>query len=126
MSLIPSTSLPAADEPVQAGLHVLNCTAGDMTFSFDPSNPDERARSATIVQDLLQRGYLLFAKVDDAYHPVKAFNPELCEYTVLAGPPPVLDTPSAPAKPPKKPKAAAKQLPADKTNVVAVAPTAGG
>ncbi len=57
--------------PIPPDVSVLNCGAGDMTFSFDEHDPQECARAERVVQDMLKRGYILFAVVDGKHVRVK-------------------------------------------------------
>lgn len=108
--LIPTDNLP--------DVSVLNCGAGDLTFSFDESNPEEVKRAKRVVTDMLKQGYLLFALIDGEQRRVTKFDPKTCEYIVTE------------PKKADKPKIAKgtqrKRVPARGTKVTSVAPRAGG
>lgn len=70
-------------------LEVLNVNAGDMKFNFDSNDPQEVARAERVVQDMLQRGYMLFVEVDGKLERCLSFNKERCEYVIADGPGPV-------------------------------------
>lgn len=127
---------------------ILNVGAGDIKISFDPANPAERIRAARIVKDMLRRGYALLVEVDGKYQRAKDFDEECCCYIVADFDPLAacehdhqeafhgtekieVKTDStkavaAPAAPRKRGRTSLKKLPAESTNAVAVARTAGG
>lgn len=120
---------------------VLNCGAGDMTFSFDKRDPLEAARAERVVQDMLARGYLLFAKVGGKLVRVKAFDAETHEYIIADGATaqPAATATAQPAEPLAAPTPAKASRPevrqqarntrrvkAGGTPVTGIAPTAGG
>lgn len=126
---------------------VLNCGAGDMRFSFDPSDPQEAARAERVVVDMLARGYLLFADLDGRLQRVTGFDPATHEYIVADGPgpaspaavvPPVVVPEPAPEPKvdrPINPKTGrpdgrcgrkGRRVKAHGTKVTSVAPTSGG
>lgn len=111
-------------EAVIGKLSILNVNAGDMEFHFDPNDPQETARASRVVQDMLARGYLLFAHVGKKLCPVKSFDPKRCVYKIADGPGPVA-TPEPQAKRGRRRKATT-EVSAASTKVRAVAPTAGG
>ena len=43
---------------------ILNVGAGDISLSFDTTNPAERIRASRIVKDMLRRGYALLVEVE--------------------------------------------------------------
>lgn len=114
---------------------ILNVAAGDTKLTFDPKDPEESKRSATIVEDMIRRGFVLLIEVgrDDkgpTYRRAHAFDPETHEY-IIAGPPQetlvnVETTPAAPRRSTRRGKAQSTRVPASKTTAVAVARTAGG
>lgn len=112
MTLIPTKNLP--------DVSVLNCGAGDLTFSFDESKPDEVKRAKKVVSDMLKQGYLLFAMVDGEQRRVTKFDAKTCEYIVTE--PSVTETKS----PKKRGRPPGKRVPARGTPVTSVAPRAGG
>jgi hypothetical protein len=121
-------------------LEILSVGEGDTKLTFDKNNPEERARAAKIVQDMLRRGYALMVQVgmkDDKplYQRAMEFDPEQCEYIIATTGDEVINigTPAEPmegtvipAAKKKRGRPATVRLPADKTNAVAVARTAGG
>jgi hypothetical protein len=119
------------------GLSVLNVGAGDLRFSFDPSDPVERERAGRVVRDMLARGYVLFVEVGGELRKAVGFDPDACAYVVTdvpgdAGhPAPAPASPSAPAPPPDAPARRRGRprkvlVPAADADATAVAPTAGG
>ena len=115
--------------PVSPDLAVLNCGAGDMTFSFDENDPLECARAERVVKDMLARGYLLFARVNGELKRVKKFDSKTREYILADGPEAKLVEP-APAgekpEPRRRGPGRPKKVPAKGTPTVGIAPTAGG
>lgn len=106
-----------------------------MTFSFDSADPQEAARAERVVKDMLARGYALFAKVDGKTVRVKKFDSKTKEYIIADGPEvaPKHQTEEPPESELKKPGKRAgyktrgeRRVPAGKTPVTGVAPTAGG
>lgn len=125
--------------PIPPDVSVLNCGAGDMTFSFDANDPLESARAERVVIDMLKRGYLLFAKVDDKYVRVMEFDAARHEYIIADGPQSAphygdggdpREQPAEPQlkKPPGRPRNVrrGRRVPASGTPVTGIAPTAGG
>lgn len=112
--------------PIPPDVSVLNCGAGDMTFSFDENDPQEKARAERVVTDMLARGYLLFAKVDDAMVRVLEFDAKRAEYIIADGPgtPVSVEAPAAPEA--KRGRGRPRRVPAKGTAVTGVAPTSGG
>lgn len=114
---------------------ILNVGAGDTKLSFDPSNPAEVRRAATIVADMLRRGFALLVEVGKdekgpLYRRATGFDPETAEY-IIAGAPEDLEVPNVkePASTTprrRKGKAAETRIPAARTSAVAVSRTAGG
>lgn len=124
---------------------VLSVGAGDVRLTFDPANPAERIRAARIVKDMLRRGYALLVEVEidgkKAYQRALDFDEEHCEYIVAdldpmaaqpneertdAGTNEVRKVEEAPEPKPAKKGRPRRGLRAERTNAVAVAPTAGG
>ena len=118
---------------------ILNVGAGDTKLVFDNSKPDEVAKSAAIVRDMIRRGFVLLIEVGrdsdgPLYRRAHDFDAATAEY-IIAGPTP--DQPEVKAhdqKPASTPRASGKgkktggsfRVPASSTNAVAVARTAGG
>lgn len=114
---------------------ILNVGAGDTKLTFDNSNPDETAKAARIVKDMLRRGFALLIEVgsDDKgplYRRAHDFDENTHEY-IIAGT--VSDQEGnhhdeKPAGAPRKgrPRKAASRIPAARATAVAVARTAGG
>lgn len=116
---------------------VLNVNAGDLKLSFNSKNPIEVEQARQVVRDMLHRGYLLFAYLDDQWVRIREFDDKTDEYLVAWGPaapassePPTQTYPNGepepPARRPGRPKGSKKRVPARSTNVTGVAPTAGG
>jgi hypothetical protein len=64
---------------------VLNVAAGDTKLTFDPNDPEEAARSAKIVDDMIKRGFVLMIEVGrdergPLYRRATAFDPDTHEY----------------------------------------------
>lgn len=121
---------------------ILNVAAGDTKLSFDPSNPTEAKRSASIVKDMLRRGFVLLIEVGQdgegrpLYRRAHDFDENTAEY-IIAGSvsddmkEPRIDQEPA-GKTPRTRKAAAartsrkRRIPASSAKAVSVARTAGG
>lgn len=118
MTLIPQANLP--------DVSVLNCGAGDMTFSFDEKDALESARAERVITDMLQRGYLLFALVKGKHRRVTEFDPKTHEYIIADGATaqPAESKPEPMKKPTTKKKPS--RVPAKGTPVTGIAPRAGG
>lgn len=122
--------------PIPPDVSVLNCGAGDMTFSFDKKDPQEAARAERVVTDMLKRGYLLFAKVKGKLIRVKAFDAKTQEYIIADGPESQpaaavsgkwMEDPGPPPAPTTKGKRGRpRRVAASGTPVTGIAPTAGG
>lgn len=124
---------------MSGSIGILNVGAGDTKLVFDNSKPDEVAKSAAIVRDMIRRGFVLLIEVGrDAdgplYRRAHDFDEHTAEY-IIAGPTP--DQPEAKThdqKPASKARAGRQskkaagsfRVPAASTNAVAVARTAGG
>lgn len=68
-------------------LGVLNVGAGDTKLIFDKNNPQEMARAARIITDMLKRGYAILIEVPDGKggstaHRVHKFQEDTCEYII--------------------------------------------
>ena len=119
--------------PVPPDVSVLNCGAGDMTFSFDENDPQECARAERVIKDMLKRGYLLFAKVKGKLTRVMEFDAKTHEYIIADGPesaPQDFDAGDPRNKEPALKKRPGRprnvRVPAKGTPVTGIAPTAGG
>ena len=119
--------------PVPPDVSVLNCGAGDMTFSFDEKDPMECARAERVIKDMLKRGYLLFAKVKGKLKRVMEFDQKTREYIIADGPesaPVAFDEGDPKAAMPSVKKHPGRprnvRVPAKGTPVTGIAPTAGG
>lgn len=121
---------------------VLNVGDGDTKLSFDPKNPDDRARAAKVVTEMLRLGFAVMVEVEkDVYRRVHAFDEATCEYVIFGGGD-ANEQPStaaagkvespqpdeaAPAKRSRvKPAKPALRLPAGSTRAVGIGRTAGG
>jgi hypothetical protein len=69
---------------------ILNVGAGDTKISFDRNNPEDCARAARTVADMIRRGYVILIeaghddKGETLYRRVKEFREDTCEY-IIAG-----------------------------------------
>jgi hypothetical protein len=85
--------------PGQVG--ILNVGAGDTKLVFDSSVPEEMARSAAVVEDMIRRGFVLLIKVGrdergPTYRRAHGFDPKTAEYIIAGPPPPELAATAAP------------------------------
>lgn len=69
---------------------ILSVGAGDTKISFDPANPEERARAARIVKEMMRAGYAVMvdsgqkdAKGRPLYTRATDFDEETCEYVIF-------------------------------------------
>ena len=148
MSVLPNDAVAGSETPdlpsSELGtLSVLNCSAGDMKFSFNSADPLEAARAQRVVEDMLKRGYMLFVEVHQDDNPkkpkllrrVQGFDPQTTEYILADGPGlpteavPTIE-PAAPAETPAKPEKKGKgkksRVSAKEAKAHGVAPIAGG
>lgn len=70
---------------------ILNVGAGDTKLIFDQKKPEDCARAARTVADMISRGYVILIEAgkdeksgEPLYRRAKAFDPETCEY-IIAG-----------------------------------------
>lgn len=122
--------------PVAQGeLRILNAGAGDLRITFRPDEtPEERAKIAATIRDMLRRGYaLLVENADGTYSRAVDFDPEARAYVVAGLPDPEASHgEEAPTEEPKRAKKAPRRKPqrrkvaADKARAVAVGRSAGG
>ena len=121
---------------------ILNVAAGDTKLTFDPSNPAEVKRSATIVKDMIRRGFVLLVEVGadekgPIYRRAHDFDETTAEYIVAGSSTPEEDEESHEQEPASTPRprrqgtakrepAKRRRISASASNVVAVARTAGG
>jgi hypothetical protein len=105
-------------------LSVLNCTMGDMKFSFDSDDPQEVERARRCVRDMLKRGYILFVETTKGLRKVTGFNAKNDTYIIADGPQ-ATETPDAKSETPKA-KTCRSTVPARGAKATAIAPTAGG
>ena len=66
-------------------LSVLNVGAGDIKLNFNSSDPMEVERARRIVNDMLQRGYVIFVEDDDGMHRVESFDEKTDTYIIADG-----------------------------------------
>lgn len=109
---------------------ILNVGEGDTKLSFDKNNPAERKRAAKIVADMLKRGYALLVQVGEhngepVYQRVKAFDPKTCEYIIASAADESIDI-GREIGPTRRGRPRKVAIPAERTQAVAVARTAGG
>lgn len=112
-------------------LDVLNCTMGDMKFSFDSKDPQEVERARRCVQDMLRRGYVIFVETKKGLRKVTGFNAKNDTYIIADGPMTIEEPtdgqkPKAPEKAKKTATAKKRAIPARGAKGTAIAPTAGG
>lgn len=118
-------------------LAILNVGAGDTKLTFDITNPDELARSAAIVKDMIRKGFALLIEVGrdekgPLYRRAYDFDEKTAEYIVagVASEPEIENEQSPKQKAPAAPRRGGKRethrIPAAKATAVAVARTAGG
>lgn len=111
---------------------ILNVAAGDTKLVFDNKDPKETARAARIVKDMLRRGFALFIEVGrdekgPIYRRAHDFDETTTEYIVAGSPGDVEEThDEKPASTPRSRRERKTRVPAQSTNAVAVARTAGG
>ncbi len=117
---------------------ILNVGAGDTKLVIDNTKPDELARSAAIVLDMIRRGFVLLIEVghDDKgpiYRRAHDFDESTAEY-IIAGSAPDQEAIANEQEPageagrgrPRKTATGPRRVAAATTNAVAVARTAGG
>lgn len=114
---------------------ILNVGAGDTKISFDPTKPEEVARAAKIVKDMIRRGFVLLIEVGrdekgPLYRRADDFDEKTAEY-IIAGETHDEAEPSAAQSSEgetkkQKTKRGCTRVAAARTNAVAVARTAGG
>lgn len=72
---------------------ILNVGAGDTKLVFDPSKPEDCARAARIVTDMLRKGFAILAQVGEhehngkkepLYRRVMEFDEKTCEYIIAS------------------------------------------
>lgn len=116
---------------------ILNVGAGDTKLTFDPDKPEDRAKAARAVADMLKRGYAILIAVGEhkgktTYVRCDSFDPETCEYIISGVPPEDVDVPAAmkradpPAKGNRGRRNASTRVKAEGTSAVSVARSAGG
>lgn len=116
---------------------ILNVGAGDTKISFDPSKPQEVARAAKIIKDMLRRGFVLLIEVGrdekgPLYRRAHDFDESTAEYIIAGERNDDEKTASASEStatkktPGRRGQARLVRTPATTTNAVAVARTAGG
>lgn len=129
-----------------AEIAILSVGTGDTKLVFDPNNPEDSARAAKTIADMLKRGYCILVEAgkDDRNEPlyrrVKQFDEKTHEY-IIAGDPPDLvegvkheqssgeaqsgeDASQRRAK--SKPIGGSRRIHASRASGVAIAPIAGG
>lgn len=115
-------------ESCLAHLDVLNVGEGDLKLTFDQTDPQEVVRTKRIVEDMLRRGYALFAEIKGKLRPVKAFDEKTASYVIADGPLYAGDTqePSDPQINPPAKRGRPAKIKASDTKVTAVPRSAGG
>lgn len=115
---------------------ILNVGDGDTKLSFDPSKPEERARAAKVVAQMLRAGFSIMIEVDNGkdgkvFKRVKTFKPDVCEYIISGEPDAQAQSQAAPATSGKGRRGSARKpadvsVPAIHTRAVGIARSAGG
>ena len=113
---------------MNAGLDVLNCSAGHLKLSFDPDKPGEAEKAQKVLLDCMKRGYAVLVEKDGEHKRVRGFDSKTGEY--------IIDEPTTPTKADagvsakrtgKKGRAGASvRLSARHHRATAIGPTAGG
>lgn len=104
-------------------LHVLNCGAGHLKFTFG-DNEIEAERASRVVQDMLNRGYALFVEGKKGLRKVNAFDAKTREYIIADGP--LYPGDAEKRSKPKRGKGVPLRICANRARATGVAPTAGG
>jgi hypothetical protein len=112
---------------VMGEVGILNVGAGDTRLVFDPSKPEDSARAARIVRDMIRRGFAILVEVDDGkggktFARATDFREETHEYIISDDPAEATEADAAPATRRRRRTA----IPASDTRSVAVARSAGG
>lgn len=108
---------------------ILNVGAGDTKLVFDPNKPEDSARAARIVRDMIQRGFAILVEVDDGkggktFARATDFREDTYEYIIADDPAKAPETDAeTPAVPTRRRR---RVVPATDTRGVAVARSAGG
>lgn len=104
---------PASDKHVPGQLDVLSTGRGHMSLNFNADDPKDVEKARKTVEDMLKRGYAIFADTGDGeMKRVTKFDPKTDTYEIR-------ETPTGNKK-------ATKKADAKKSHTTAVAPTAGG
>lgn len=125
---------------------ILSVGTGDTKLVFDPKNPEDCARAAKTIQDMLRRGYCILVEVakDDKNEPlyrrVKEFRADTYEYIIAGDPPDIMERASdeqqsststsgegtAEGGSTRKPRKTTRSIRAYGARGIAIAPIAGG
>ena len=112
---------------------ILNVGAGDTKLVFDNSDPDEVAKAAKIVKDMIHRGFALLIQIGEnekgpIYQRAHDFDEATAEYIVVGTVPDEEEKHEQKSTVPARPRrqTQTRRIPAASTNAVAVARTAGG
>ncbi|MDE2096152.1 MAG: hypothetical protein KGL39_02830 [Patescibacteria group bacterium] len=75
------------NKTLEPGLDILSIGFGDIKIKFDEKDPQEAARAAQIIKDMLRRGYALFVHLPDgSLQRVLEFKADTGEYVIACGP----------------------------------------
>lgn len=125
IDLINRPDITATDNKTPIGqVAVLSVGRGDMKINFDSDDPEEVEKARIIVQDMLQRGYMIYIEVDGEQIKVNDFDPEKDEYIVKIDKRTKLWKDRDKEDKPKK--STTKRVSAKKATGTAIAPTGGG
>lgn len=105
---------------------ILNVGAGDTKLVFDVKDPDAMKKAATVVADMIRRGYVIMVELGKdkttgrpIYRRVKKFRKDTCEYVISEIPnEQTVEAPSA--------RKTTRAIKASGARAVAVPHTAGG
>lgn len=117
-----------AEEVPEGQMAILSVGRGDMKINFNSDDPEDVERARVIVQDMLQRGYMIFIEVDGEQIRVKDFDPKTDEYIIKIDKRTKLWKNHGKNKeePEKPKKSTSKRVSAKKARGTAIAPTGGG
>lgn len=109
---------------------VLSISHGDMKITFNSDNQEEIEKAKTVVQDMLQRGYLIFIEMDGQQVRVSDFDPKTNEYIIKFDKRSKMwrdrNKSNTEENTAKKPKKTITRVSAKQTRGTAIAPTGGG
>jgi hypothetical protein len=116
-------------------LRILNVGEGDRTLKFDPNNPEERENAKIAVTEMLKLGFAIFVRDGERdgqplYARATGFDAMRNEYVIVGVPEQESPRQGTPRDPGSKTERSRRQqtrrVPADKTDALGVARSAGG